>query len=297
MSLCIVYLASPRNFTIQGDSRYNVLRASLRIVRKVLPNIPVVVFHEDYTEEDIQGLPSGIVYEHISFAGCESIYNPALPNAYGYLMMCRFFSGVLQQHPRLQAYTHYLRLDDDSYLLEPYLTERQVYSLLTHDYVYRAMFREVKPQQSLYEFTMRFVKRYVRNSVQMLSIERSLVARKIVTESGQYTGFAPYNNFHLSSLRLWNHPIVRRYIADIELSGGILRYGWLDANIHAMIVFVVSRVMPNVSVIPCTTFGYRHNHHICPLGSIDTLCDMTIPFYPKADDKSESHGPQTEEMK
>lgn len=297
MSVCIVYLASPRGFMIEGHNRQDVLRASISIVRKVLPNIPVIVFHEDYTEEDIQRLPAGIVYERVSFKGFESIYNPTLPSSYGYLMMCRFFSGILQQHPRLQSYTHYIRLDDDSYFLQPYPTESQFYALLHHDYLYRALFREVKNQQSLYNFTMKFIRQFVKSSLDIINIEQSLIAKRFITKNGEYTGLAPYNNFHLSSLRLWNHPIVRRYIEALDSSGGVLRNGWLDANIHAMIIFVFPYIIPNVSAIPCTTFGYRHNHHVCQLGSVNAVCDMSVPFYPKDDDMVETHEFPKEETK
>lgn len=297
MSVCVVYLASPRSFMIEGHRRYDVLRASLQITRRRFPDLPVFVFHEDYTDEDIQGLPSGIVYETIDFKGFESLYNRALPNSYGYLMMCRFFSGILQAHPLIRSFTHYIRLDDDSYFVEPYITEDQMKILLGHDYVYRALFREAKPQQSLYEFTMKFIRTIVGSS-DVLAIERSLVSQKIVRKNGQYTGIAPYNNFHISSLRLWRHPVVAQYIHAIESSQGILRYGWLDANIHAMIVFALSPIVTkDTSAVFYTGFGYRHNHHVCPLGSLDATCDMSIPFYPIDDETSETRESPTEETK
>lgn len=287
MVWCIVYLASPRHFTTgprgTGHSRFDVLRASLLITRGVFPTTDIYVFHEDYTEEDIRGLPAGILFERVDFSGFESVYNPSLPTSRGYLMMCRFFSGVLQRHPRLQAYTHYMRLDDDSYFLEPYLTESTVNSLLTHDYVFRALFHESKSQQSLFAFTLKFVGQYV-NPIRMLQLKRNLVARGVMTDTGMYTGLAPYNNFHLSSLRLWNHPIVRRYIDAIEASGGIFRNGWLDANIHAMLVYVFPYVIAGLSVTPYTSFGYRHNHHVCPVGAVTIHCDETIPFYPPTEE-------------
>lgn len=265
-----------------GYSRYDVLKASLILTRRVFPNVDIYVFHEDYTEEDMQGLPPVTRYIKVDFSGFESIYNPTLPTSRGYLMMCRFFSGIVQRHPALQAYTHYMRLDDDSYFLEPYITENRIRELLSSDYVFRAVFYENKSQQSLFEFTMKFVSQFV-NPIRMLQIKRSLVARKFITESGVYTGLAPYNNFHLASLRLWNHPRVRQYIDAIEASGGIFRNGWLDANIHAMIVYVFPYIIPSLTVTPDSSFGYRHNHHVCPVGTLDARCDETIPFYPPVD--------------
>jgi len=255
------------------------LRASLNITRRVLPSTDIIVFHEDYTDEDIQLLPSGIVFEKVDFTGFESIYNKDLPTSRGYLMMCRFFSGVVQRHPRLQAYTHYIRLDDDSYFLEPYITEQTLHWLCNYDYIYRSVFYEAKSQQSLYEFTMKFVGNRL-NVIQAMRLKTALIAAQFLTPNGQYTGLAPYNNFHLASLRLWNHPLVRRYIEAIESSGGIFRYGWLDANIHAMITYIFPHVIEGVSVKAYTGFGYRHNCHVSPLGTVNVCVDETIPFYP-----------------
>ncbi len=287
MTCCIIYLASPRSFTTRpnktGHLRYDVLRASLLTTRRILPNIDIIVFHEDYTDDDIQKLPDRIIFAKIDFSGFESIYNPQLSTSRGYLMMCRFFSGVVQSHPLLQKYTHYIRLDDDSYFLEPYITEALVQQLCQSDYVYRSTFHENKSQQSLYEFTMRFLDSRL-NIIQKLQIQRELRSKGFITNKNQYTGLAPYNNFHLSSIRLWNHPLVRKYIQAIEASGGIFRYGWLDANIHAMVVFLFPYVIPSISITPHTLFGYRHNYHISQIGNLSIYCDETIPFYPDISD-------------
>jgi alpha 1,2-mannosyltransferase len=262
-----------------GHNRYTVLKASLIGTRRALPNMDVVVFHEDYTDEDIRNLPSGIVFEKIDFTGFEDIYNCELPSSRGYLMMCRFFSGIVQTHPKLLGYTHYIRMDDDSYFLEPFITEDLIEQYGSSDYVYRSVFNENKPQQSLYEFTMRFIDRRM-NILQKIQIKKALVSTGVINNIGQYTGMAPYNNFHMSSLRLWSHPLVRSYIEAIERSGGIFRYGWLDANIHAMIVFIFPYIIPELSVRSCTSFGYRHNCHVSNIGDVGIFCDETLPFYP-----------------
>lgn len=283
MKMCIIYLASPRLFTTgcnnTGHSRYIVLKASLMCTRRVLPNMDIIVFHEDYTDEDIRNLPSGIVFEKIDFSGFEDIYNRELSSRRGYLMMCRFFSGVVQTHPKLQGYTHYIRMDDDSYFLEPYITDELIQQFSTSDYVFRSVFRENKPQQSLYEFTMQFIDRQI-NIVRKTQIKNALVSRGFINRLGQYSGVAPYNNFHMSSLRIWSHPLIRSYIESIERSGGIFRYGWLDANIHAMIINIFPFIIPELSIKSCTSFGYRHNHHVSKIGNVDIICDETIPFYP-----------------
>ena len=60
MSLCIVYLASPSKAPIHPTQdlrrRYDVLKYSITLTRSLFPSTPIFVFHEDYTEEDTQGL-------------------------------------------------------------------------------------------------------------------------------------------------------------------------------------------------------------------------------------------------
>jgi hypothetical protein len=159
MSFCIIYLASPRRFHIYDDptqiTRIELLQQSVSITRKLFPTTDIVVFHEDYTEEDKL---VGLKYIQIDFTGQEEYLNKTLRRPYGYLMMCRFFSGIVQSHPDLQKYTHYMRLDDDSFFLEPFLNETNVKDLLNHDYVYRSLFMDSQDQQSLYDSTLAFLK-------------------------------------------------------------------------------------------------------------------------------------------
>lgn len=278
MSLCIVYLASPKPFTIQtleGEivSRQVLLRKSVEITRTCFPSTDIFVFHEDYTDEDKASIPGVAEFLQVDFSGKGDVYNPAFGSK-GYLMMCRFFSGVLQAHPILQKYTHYMRLDDDSFFQHPYPTQ---INFQNHDYVFRSLFHEGKSQQSLYEFTMNFLLKNGMTFLQKNTLVQNLVRSGFLTSSGTYTGIAPYNNFHISSLRLWKHPLVSSYIRSIEESNGIFRNGWLDANIHAMIIFLVH---PH-GVSMDTGFGYRHNNHESLLGNPSIVYRRDIPFYPK----------------
>lgn len=274
MSWCVVYLASPRAF-----GRHDILKASLRIAKRCFPNTDIYVFHEDYTAEAFADLPPIKESVQVDFSGFDHIYNPATGRRKGYLMMCRFFSGVLQSTPQLQPYSHYMRLDDDSFFLDPYITESHVQTMLKEDYVFRSVFSEDKPQQGLYDFTMKFLSRNGVNSVQRLQIQTALHRLKFATRAGKYVGLAPYNNFHLSSLRMWRHPLVVRYLQEIEACGGILHHGWLDANIHAMITYVFPHVIP-IRVANDMSFGYRHNSHISPVGSPKIWMIESLPPYP-----------------
>lgn len=282
MSLCILYLASPLSFRIPGStvSRYSMLEASIRQTRKCFPNTDIFVFHEDFTMDEIVKLEGVKHCIQIDFKGFEGIYNRSLPQSRGYLMMCRFFSGIVQSYPVLQSYTHYMRLDDDSFFQEPYPTQPSISSWLTKDYVYRSLFCEANDQSSLFEFTMEFVKKElgIQYYLRLPRLYAILRTRGVLLNE-RYTGLAPYNNFHVSSFQMWKRPLVRKYIHAIETSGNIFKKGWLDANIHAMIVFVLSHI-ETIEVGTDTTFGYRHNTHISPIGSFNALATPDIDFFP-----------------
>ena len=269
-------VASPRRFHIYDDptqmSRIELLHQSLSITRKLFPTTDVIVFHEDYTENE---MIDGVRFIQVDFTGQEEYLNTALRRPYGYLMMCRFFSGIVQSHPELQKYSHYMRLDDDSFFLEPYLNETNVQELLKHDYVYRSTFGDLQDQQSLYQSTLAFLKKEGYQHT-IPTLEREL-QKKFFLKDGKYTGLAPYNNFHIASQRLWQNPIVQRYIEHIENEKGILRYGWMDANIHAMIIYVLA-LYCGMKIHHVGWFGYRHNRHVSRHDSTAVEYVETLPF-------------------
>jgi hypothetical protein len=278
MSWCIVYLASPKSHHIYNDptqaSRLELLQGSLKIARRLFPTIDILVFHEDYTEEEFAQLPEGTKFIAIDFSGKES--NPSLRRPYGYLMMCRFFSGVMQSHPEVAKYTHYMRLDDDSYFQTPYLTQEYVErNLLKYDYVYRSMFEDPQDQQSLWEFTLEFLRKEGYGA--HLETLKSELRKKYVLRGDTYTGLAPYNNFHIASQRIWQNSLIQRYIAALEESGGILQKGWMDANIHAMIAFALTLFI-GMKIHHDGTFGYRHNRHVSRMDSTGIDYRDELPF-------------------
>ena len=288
MSFCIVYLASPRRFIINTNTgpvpRSRALQVSYTIVRKHFPTTDVFIFHEDYTEEDKLLFPGVKEFIQVDFSGFDSVFNPSFGRSKGYLLMCRFFTGQLQKTPQLQNYSHYMRLDDDSYLMEPFLTEEKVkQTMLTSQYVYRSYFHEADSQQTLFQFTLYFLKKIYGVSFLTMNILRSKLEAEKVTVNGIYTGIAPYNNFHICPLDLWRLPIVTQYLEAIEREHGFLRYAWLDANVHAMILYVLSKVDTRITHILNTTFGYRHNHHVVQVNQTVAMCDPSVPFFPDVD--------------
>lgn len=62
-------------------------------------------------------------------------------------------------------------------------------------------------------------------------VESRLKSWHFLDVDGRYTGLAPYNNFHFSSLRLWRNPFIARYLQCFEAGHHLVRDGWLDANL------------------------------------------------------------------
>ncbi len=280
-SWCIVYLASPKDRPfgpVDGvERRVEILKASLEGTKRVFPTTDIFIFHEDFDDSIQQFLPPVKEYIQVDFSGHEDVFvKHAFPK--GYILMCRFFSGILQRTPQLQAYTHYMRLDDDSYFHAPWITETQVNAMCSHDYVYRSVFYDLKDHQSLYEETLAFVSEngYAKH---IPELKRWLTDRNVIQRS-HYTGIAPYNNFHVSSLRLWSHPLVAAYVDRLEAKNGCLTHGWLDANIHAMIIWVLCPLI-GMHVHHEGGFGYRHNKHVSHMNSDKIEWQDHLPFVPK----------------
>jgi hypothetical protein len=251
------------------------LQGSVQVTRRLFPDTDILVFHEDYTEQEFRALPEVTRFVQVDFSGHEQYLNSSLRRPYGYLMMCRFFSGVMQSHPEVTKYTHYMRLDDDSYFTEPHLTPEKVTEFLRHDYVYRSTFGDPQDQQSLWEFTVDFLRKEGYGAhIETLKKE---LRKKHFLYGEMYTGLAPYNNFHIASQRIWQNPLIQRYIAALEASHGILQKGWMDANVHAMIMYALTLFI-GMKIHSDTAFGYRHNLHVSRLGDVGVDFRDDLPF-------------------
>lgn len=259
MSLVVVYLASPRAAGHLAWTRLECLFASLSLLRKHVRfgTLPVIVFHEDYEQMDMLTLLKAyphIRFEKVNFSGHEDAYVDRRPGervgSYPYTMMCRFFSGQMQRHPLLAPYTHYMRLDDDSYIVAP-VADSTIARLQTFDYSYSSTFSD--PAPDLWEFAFRFM------------------AREGLTPACDATNGVPYTNFHAASLRLWRHPVVERFVDALEAERGCVRYRWDDAQVAAVIAFAMAPAL-GLTVNLEREFPYRHNQQCIHQGPCTPYC-------------------------
>lgn len=255
-------------------------------MKKIYSNIEFV--HIDFTSEDLpfeqiacktSGEKNGI---------CKCINNSNNPKNIcfrpkGYLMMCRFFSGIMQNHPVLKKYESYFRFDDDSFLIEPFLNQTDFLDKFKDiDYGFRSIFYESRDQSSLWEFTKEYIKKIC--DKKKISFENYLLflEQRNIINNGNYNGISPYNNFHYSKLSLWKNNEVKEYINKIHEIHGCLLNNWMDANIHAMIIFVISPLL-ELNVEPITNFGYRHNRHFSIINNLNIVYKNNEDFFIKYD--------------
>lgn len=293
---CIVYLVSRldgyNSILSTGEKRIDMTYMSLKNNTKYL-NLPVIIFHEDLTEKEMKNMRaihSDITFEKVDFERKDLEFKNVTPcrtsgkldictckkfscirnkqcwRSKGYFMMCRFFCGELQEHPALQKYEGYIRFDDDSFLIEPYLeTKEFLKQVSSTDYVFRSNFSDSHSAEKIYNFTKRFC------------TENSLDIRKTLFSNG-YRGEAPYNNFHACKLSMWKHPVIKKFTEKLKEEKCFLTKGFMDANIHAMIISLFPLINLNFKCI--TSFGYRHNYHFSAGTGISFVEGN---FFPKID--------------
>jgi len=255
VSLIVTYLASPRTSGWMKWSRLDCLCASISLLRKFAPPLPLIVFHEDYTEEDkgkLLAVAPDIRFELVDFSTHRNQFVSHRPaervGSYGYAMMCRFFSGIMQAHPALTNYSHYMRLDDDSYIVGP-VTPAALARMQSHDYTYNSLFSDPHPSQV--DYTVKFM------------------AERGLKSSAGYQRQSPYTNFHASSLALWRHPVVQQFLPDQQQ--GCLEHGWQDASVAAMLVFYLCPAL-GLTVNFESDFSYRHNIQCVHRGPHSRYC-------------------------
>lgn len=306
MNTCIIYLASPldgyNSILSTGEKRIFMLQNSLKNISNHL-KLPIIMFHEDFTDKEMNNMKEiydNIVFEKIDMTRNDLLFknkpcrtsgdynkctcslnkNTKVEHCWrpkGYLMMCRFFSGELQKHPAIQKYDGYIRFDDDSFLIQPFINQNNFLQILSNnDYVFRSIFREGQDQSELFNFTLEFCKS---QGFDINKILNRLKKSGILNSNNMYSGLAPYNNFHFCKLSLWKDPIINEYINKIEEIGGILEKGWMDANIHAMIVFILIPEI-NKKALLFTNFGYRHNRHFSILNNHNITYIENERFFP-----------------
>tara|TARA_B100001175_G_scaffold97211_1_gene82386 strand:- start:94 stop:960 length:867 start_codon:yes stop_codon:yes gene_type:complete len=284
---CIIWLINKIDKICKatGENRLIMAQNSVKNVTSYM-KLPVIIFHEDFTDEvkdEFLDIYNNITFCKIDFQNNNLPYDRNVSKCgKGYMMMCRFFSGVMQSMDILKDYDSYIRMDDDSFLIEPIIdTDKFLVDAKKYYYVNRTNFfdnpEDMNAETGLFKFTYDFCKNYNLKIDELMPILYNVGFLK----DQNYTGLCPYNNFHYSKLNLWKNSIIKNYTDKIINMNGTLIYNWMDANIHAMIIFVLCPLL-YIPTKEITDFGYRHNRHFSILNSNINIFKEEEDFYPKS---------------
>ena len=284
---CIIWLINKIDKICKatGENRLIMAQNSVKNITTHL-SLPIIIFHEDFTDEvkqDFLDIYKNITFCKIDFQNNDLPYDKSIAKcSKGYMMMCRFFSGVMQKMDILRGYDSYIGMDDDSFLIEPFIgQDKFLLEANKNYYVCRSTFKDnpelMNHPIGLYKFTYDFCKTH-KLGIDELVPELERIGFLDISDE-IYTGLCPYNNFHFTKLDLWRNSIIKDYTDTITNMNGTLLYNWMDANIHAMIVYVLCPLL-YIPATAITDFGYRHNRHFSVLNSTKNLYIENEDFYP-----------------
>lgn len=245
-----------------------------------LYHYPVIIFHEDFTDEviaqvrshcqskltfvqldDFQSLPQNLTLEQAQ-RWSEGLDGGRKAQHLGYRHMCRFFAYKMVMHPALDPYEYYWRFDDDSFL-----TERLSYD--PFEWMHRNKliygFRSIVGEDQrlhegiggshLWKETLSFAHE---NKLSLRQLKRFCADWR-----GRYKGLYYYNNFEINNIPFWRtHPLFHTYFSRLDATHGFYKYRWGDANFRT---FACHLFLAPSQIHHFSDIGYRHNdHHSLP---------------------------------
>jgi len=227
-------------------------------------NYPVIVFHEDFDEklmENIRNVTrSDLKFEKVKFEIPDFLNREEIPEfvyvdwfkfPIGYRHMCRFFSGLIFQHPALKDYDWYWRLDTDSFLLDK--IDYDIFRFMQkHNYMYGYIAIQ-KDHPAVVKGLWDITKKYIEdNNIQPTFLHK-------FTPDGVWDRSYYYTNFEISNLNFWRSDEFMNYFKYIDRSGGIYKYRWGDHVIHLL---AVSMFIPENQVHRFSDIAYQHQGFI-----------------------------------
>jgi len=166
----------------------------------------------------------------------------------GYQSMCRLWSGRLQNMKFLDQHKYYLRMDDDSLLLEalqddPFQTMQEK----NLSYAFRRPAHEKWGIDQLWKVS----KPHLNLSKKRLPFLSGKPGKQT------YTGSQPYNNFHVATVEFWRSPRWMRLWEEMNDNHLFFKFRVGDANVHA--IAIMAMMMEDKKYERWEKFPYAHN--------------------------------------
>lgn len=261
-----------------------LLRHSLRFLFENFnreAKYPVVIFHDDLNVEAVKSLAValkqdlGYIPDNIQFVGLQfviptsvstdpQLYDPPLTQfRLGYRHMCRFFGGLIFNHPALSQYKYCWRLDSDSFILSSVINDpfKQMEKTESkYAFIDRVDYDEAFACRGLWDATKDFMdanKNILKNEVTSWNLE------------------VYYTNFEIYDMDFFRGEAYQSYFNYIDSTNNIYYRRWGDHCIR----FLGLSMFADPSEIWCVKdFCYQHGSWI---GNVDKLNHSVIPTIPE----------------
>lgn len=272
----IIYLATARDTRELNQSFIEISRLFKMSGR------PVVIFHEgDFDDEKIQlslaqtlqaHIP--LAFERIQFSNEYASMKLEHNFPISYLHMCRFFTLMIFNHPVMNLFSAFLRLDSHSYIFSPAMIDDPFELMEAKQLEYAFIMTNIESSRydrGLWPFFERFLRRYcLKKSSTIKAIQTSLL--------GDYSEDIIFTNFALTNVSLWKeNKLIQSFLNSIDLDGGIYRYRWGDAPIHTL---TLAQFVDPSKIARLRYFGYWHRReYVCATGTTNRACDEQVAKY------------------
>jgi hypothetical protein len=293
----VLLLANSRTSVLsyQGvsEKRIVILRTCLlnfdQVYNSVYGPYPVVIFHEDLLDSDMNYLtelvsartvvtfikidfvtiPHQIKTEKVQ-AWIDGAEGSVTGRPVGYRMMCRFWSGVVQNHPSLANFTHYMRLDDDSRFGGT--PPKDLFEISVNQgvkYMDRVKMTDSWGSEQLHEAYKNYIATYPQDVQGTLNTDQI----EWVKRHQQH----PYTNFHLSTFDFWRSQRFLRFftMCDAPESNLFLKYRVGDTT---FISYPMNMFLAKHESMEETGFNYTHNFHNFDAGSTKLRFTLNSDF-------------------
>jgi hypothetical protein len=260
-----------------------LLRYSLRFLFENFnkeAKYPIVIFHDDLNAEAVKSLAAvlkqdlGYIPDNIKFVGLQfetppsvsidpHLYDPPLTQfRLGYRHMCRFFGGLVFNHPALSEYKYCWRLDSDSFILssvtnDPFKQMERTGS--KYAFLDRVDYDEAFACMGLWDTTKDFMnanKGILKNEVESWNME------------------VYYTNFEIYDMDFFRGEEYQLYFKYLDSTNNIYYRRWGDHCIR----FLGLSMFADLSDIWCIKdFAYQHGSWIGNPSKLNYSIIPTIP--------------------
>lgn len=227
-------------------------------------NYPVIIFHEDFNESlmgDIQrATHSNLQFEKVKFEIPDFLNKADIPEfvyadgfefSIGFRHMCRFFSGLIFQHPALKDFDYLWRLDADSFVLGK--IDYDLFQFMQKNNYFYGYIHILKEHPDFVKGFWDTVKKYIQ-----LNNIRPTFLNKFLQDEGWDRSYY-YANFEISKLDFWRSNEFLNFFNYLDRSGGIYKYRWGDTIIHFL---AISIFVPENQIHMFNDISYQHQNFV-----------------------------------